>query len=187
MEHRPESEKANRKLSSYIKERVEDFDLEKFKNKDEECVILSVTKNGIYVGETYSANEIDNLNQKYKKVYPGDFTYNPHRINVGSIGIVPKLHKNMYVSKIYPVFYLTNNELPSYYLLKQLKNEEYRGIINDYCLGGARADLKLEWLKKIFISIPSYDEKESIQKRANDLEKAFNKYIKKLNALMKDD
>lgn len=187
MEHRPESEKANRKLSSYIKERVEDFDLEEFKNKDEECVILSVTKNGIYVGETYSANEIDNLNQKYKKVYPGDFTYNPHRINVGSIGIVPKLHKNMYVSKIYPVFYLTNNELPSYYLLKQLKNEEYRGIINDYCLGGARADLKLEWLKKIFISIPSYDEKESIQKRANDLEKAFNKYIKKLNALMKDD
>ena len=82
---------------------------------------------------------------------------------------------------------MTNNELPSYYLLKQLKNEEYRGIINDYCLGGARADLKLEWLKKIFISIPSYDEKESIQKRANDLEKAFNKYIKKLNALMKDD
>lgn len=185
MEHRPESENANNKLSSYIKERNEKFKLDKFKNKDEECAILSVTKNGIYIGETYSANEIDNLNQKYKKVYPGDFTYNPHRINVGSIGIVPKLHKNMYVSNIYPVFHLTNNDLPSYFLLKQLKNEEYRGIINDYCLGGARADLKLEWLKKIYISLPSEQEKESIRKQANDLEKAFDKYKKKLNALMK--
>ena len=38
----------------------------KLRNPDEECVILSVTKNGIYIGETYTATEISNLKQKYK-------------------------------------------------------------------------------------------------------------------------
>ena len=184
MEHKPICEMANNELSSYIKERDDKFNLEDFSDKDEECVILSVTKNGIYIGETCTANELDSLNQKYKRVYPGDFTYNPHRINVGSIGVVPKLHKNMFVSNIYPVFYLSTDELPAYYLLKQLKNEEYRSIINDYCLGGARADLKIEWLKKILVRLPSEQEKESIQKKAKELELAFDKYLKKWNSLI---
>lgn len=187
MEHKPSCETATNELSSFIKERNIKFNLDDFADKDEECVILSVTKNGIYVGETYTANELDSLNQKYKRVYPGDFTYNPHRINVGSIGVVPKLHKNMFVSNIYPVFYLTNDDLPAYYLLKQLKNEEYRDIINDYCLGGARADLKLDWLKKILVKLPSKQEKDIIQRQAIELEKAFDKYLKKWNSLMQMD
>ena len=120
MEHKPSDNYAIQ-LDGYIKEREEPFYLSSFSNKDEICAILSVTKNGIYIGDTYTANEIDNLNQKYKRVYAGDFVYNPHRINVGSIGVVPELHKNMYVSNIYPVFSIINNELPEYYLLKQLK------------------------------------------------------------------
>ena len=180
MEHKPTNNDAINQLTGYIKERSEKFDIEKFSNKDEECVILSVTQNGIYIGDKYSANELDGLNQKYKRVYPGDFVYNPHRINVGSIGIVPNLHKNMFVSNIYPVFYLINDDLPAYYLLKQLKNHEYRDIINDYCLGGARADLKLEWLKRIRIALPSAKEKEKIQIKSRELEEAFDLYLKKL-------
>ena len=184
MEHKPSSEIARNMLSDYVKERKKIFKLDDFSNKDDECVILSVTKNGIYIGETYTANEMDNLKQKYKRVYAGDFTYNPHRINVGSIGVVPKLHENMYVSNIYPVFYLTNDKLPAYYLLKQLKEKEYREIINDYCLGGARADLKFEWLKKIRITMPSNQEREDIQKKSLELEKAFDNYLKKMQNLM---
>ena len=90
----------------------------------------------------------------------------------------------MYVSNIYPVFYLTNDKLPAYYLLKQLKEKEYREIINDYCLGGARADLKFEWLKKIRITMPSNQEREDIQKKSLELEKAFDNYLKKMQNLM---
>jgi type I restriction enzyme M protein len=184
MEHKPTDEKAVQ-LEDYIKERKSPFKLSQFSDKDESCAILSVTKNGIYIGETYSANEIDNLNQKYKRVHAGDFVYNPHRINVGSIGVVPQLHKNMFVSNIYPVFTITNKELPEYFLLKQLKSPEHKVIINDYCLGGARADLKLDWLKKIRISIPSEAEREDVKKKSEELNEAFNKYIEKLNDIMK--
>jgi len=184
MEHKPVQSEAPYPLSGNIVERNEKFDIEQFTNKDEECAILSVTQNGIYISDRYSANEIDGLNQKYKRVYPGDFTYNPHRINVGSVGIVPNLHKNMYVSNIYPVFSITNENLPAYYLLKQLKSNEYRVIINDYCLGGARADLKLEWLKKIRVAFPSEQEKESIQIKSKELEQAFDVYLKKLAELI---
>ena len=52
--------------------------------------------------------------------------------------------------------YLNNKKIPNYYLLKLLKKTEYKKIINHYCLGGARADLKLDWLKKI--------QKESVSK-----------------------
>ena len=184
MEHKPTDENTV-ELGEYIKERNSPFKLISFRNPDEECVILSVTKNGIYIGETYTATEISNLKQKYKKVQAGDFVYNPHRINVGSIGVVPQLHKNMYVSNIYPVFsIIDNNVLPEYYLLKQLKREEYKVIINDYCLGGARADLKLDWLGKIRISLPSEEEKKKISKKSSELNKAFNTYLKKLNQIM---
>lgn len=184
MEHKPMQSDATNPLSGNIEERNEKFDVEHFTNKDEECAILSVTQNGIYISDRYSANEIDGLNQKYKRVYPGDFTYNPHRINVGSVGIVPNLHKNMYVSNIYPVFSITNENLPAYFLLKQLKSHEYKVIINDYCLGGARADLKLEWLKKIRVAFPSELEKESIQLKSKELEEAFEVYLKKLAELI---
>ena len=184
MEHKPSDKKAV-PLKDYIKERKANFNLSTFDDKDEMCAILSVTKNGIYIGDTYTANEIDNLNQKYKRVYAGDFAYNPHRINVGSIGVIPKLHKNMYVSNIYPVFSISKKGLPEYYLLKQLKKEEYKQIINDYCLGGARADLKLEWLKKIRVTIPSDEESKNIYNKSKEVEQAFDNYLEKMNELMK--
>ena len=80
------------------------FNLEEYKNNEEEVVILSVTKNGIYINEICSAEEMCEKSQKYKKVCKGDIVYNPHRVNIGSIGVVPQLHKNMYVPQIYPVF-----------------------------------------------------------------------------------
>ncbi len=183
MEHKPSDKKAV-PLEDFIKERETPFKLSSFADKDEVCAILSVTKNGIYIGETYTANEMDNLNQKYKRVQAGDFVYNPHRINVGSIGVVPQLHKNMFVSNIYPVFSISNKDLPEYYLLKQLKRDEYKIIINDYCLGGARADLKLEWLKKIRITIPSEAERLDIIKKSKAVTRAFDEYLFKMKELM---
>ncbi len=91
----------------------------------------------------------------------------------------------MYVSNIYPVFSISKKGLPEYYLLKQLKKEEYKQIINDYCLGGARADLKLEWLKKIRVTIPSDEESKDIYQKSKEVEQAFDNYLEKMNELMK--
>ena len=124
MEHLPEETNHDSlvQIGSYIDERVEKFDIDSFENPDQECVILSVTKNSIYAGEVLTASELSELNQKYKRVYPGDFTYNPHRINVGSIGIVPNIAPYMFVSNIYPVFRINDQEtLPNYYLQRLLK------------------------------------------------------------------
>lgn len=187
MEHLPEHAKNEvTPIGQYIEQRQEPFDAESFPEKNQECVILSVTKNGIYAGETYSVAEMEQLNQKYKRVYPGDFTYNPHRINVGSVGIVPQIADYMYVSCIYPVFYLKNRrDIPNYYLLKLLKSDEYKVIINDYCLGGARADLKIEWLAKIKIDKPNDQEKKKIEKLSDRLEKTYINYMKLYHDIMR--
>lgn len=174
-------------LGEYVIERTEKFDLENFSDPSTECTILSVTKNGIYTGEVLSASELDALSQKYKRVYPGDFTYNPHRINVGSIGIVPNISDYMYVSNIYPVFRINNtSELPNYYVQKILTSSEYKVIINDYCLGGARADLKLESLSRIKIKRPSANQIEKVAALSAQLNDAYNKYTFLLKQLMND-
>lgn len=187
MEHLPETnnKKSLNTIGEYIEIRNEMFVYDDFENKEQECVILSVTKNGIYVGDVCTVEELNNLSQKYKRVYKGDFTYNPHRINVGSIGIVPPLAEYMYVSNIYPVFYIKDNQnIPGYYLLKKLKSEEYKTIINDYCLGGARADLKIEQLSKIKIENPSNNDRKKISKLASDLECAYQRYLEIYKELM---
>lgn len=173
-------------IDSYIQERNEPFCLDSFENKDQDCVILSVTQNGIYVGDTFTALEINNLKQRYKRVYAGDLTYNPHRINVGSIGVVPPIADYMYVSCIYPVFYVKKiDKMPNYYLLKTLKNKEYKSIINDYCLGGARADLKLKWLSKIKIAIPDITQMHKYEKLSKQLNSAYRRYLNLYNSLTK--
>lgn len=190
MEHLPISKLPEKlvEIGPYIQERNEKFSFEQFEDPSQECVILSVTQNGIYTGEILSASELDNLSQTYKRVYAGDFTYNPHRINVGSIGIVPNLAKYMYVSNIYPTFYIKDSSvIPNYYLQRKLKSQEYKVIINDYCLGGARADLKLGWLSHIKIELPTESQKKRISSLSKEMEDAYNKYLELLNTIMKED
>lgn len=187
MEHLPEETNHDSlvQIGSYIDERVEKFDIDSFENPDQECVILSVTKNGIYAGEVLTASELSELNQKYKRVYPGDFTYNPHRINVGSIGIVPNIAPYMFVSNIYPVFRINDQEtLPNYYLQRLLKTNIYKVIINDYCLGGARADLKLDCLSRIKIQLPTEETITRTIDLSDKLDEAYNKYMTLLKQLM---
>lgn len=186
MEHLPKHENKKDLISigKYIEEKSIKFDYESFNDKDEECVILSVTKNGIYINETCTVEEMNEKSQKYKKVYKGDLAYNPHRVNIGSIGVVPDLHKNMYVPQIYPVFCIKENcDISPYFFLNLLKKEEYQVIVNDYCLGGARANLKLEWLSKIKFVMPKKEEKEKFQIQSEKLEKAYKAYIDLLSEI----
>ncbi len=185
MEHLPQAKGPLSPIGMYIDERDTPFSLEEFSDAEEQCAIISITQNGAYISDVLTAAELANLNQRYKRVYAGDFAYNPHRINVGSIAIVPDLHKNMFVSIIYPIFHIKDESvLPKYQLLKILKNSEYKEIINDYCLGGARADLKLSWLSRIKIILPSEEDRKQIEILSRELDKAYKQYLSLYQRLM---
>lgn len=180
MEHFPEDEEIEKlqPIGDFIKEISDKFDYKTFQDKDEECVILSVTKNGIYINEQCTVEEMNAKSQKYKKVKKGDIVYNPHRINIGSVGVVPQLHNNMYVPQIYPVFaVVSNSDISPYFFVNILKKKKYQLIINDYCLGGARANLKYEWLSKIKFIKPDEAKKKRFNEYSNRLDAAHKKYI----------
>jgi type I restriction-modification system DNA methylase subunit len=180
MEHLPAGEPISKLVSigKYIEERNKRFNYNEFTNKEDECVILSVTKNGIYINEICSVEEMNEKAQKYKKVYKGDIVYNPHRINIGSIGVVPNLHHNMYVPQIYPVFYVKKScNISPYFFTNILRKKKYQVIINDYCLGGARANLKLNWLSKIKFIEPSKERKQKFTDCSIQLEKTYDEYL----------
>ena len=100
-------------LASYLIEnttRVKPFDF-----PDQEFDILGVTnKNGVYFNETLLGSKI---NQPYYQVDGGDIFYNPYRVNVGSIGLVPQEFHHKYTSPAYVVFKTKQDELLSEYLL----------------------------------------------------------------------
>ena len=186
MEHLPEGEDVRNlvEFDKYITEKNIKFNYDDFLDKDTECAILSVTKNGIYINETYSVEELHDKSQKYKRVQKGDLCYNPHRINIGSIGVVPNLHENMYVPQIYPVFSVKHNcGISPYFFLSILKKKKYQIIINDYCLGGARANLKIDWLKKIKFTEPSEKDKKRFCDYSKKLDEAYEKYLSILSEI----
>ena len=88
-----------------------------------------------------------NIKQKYTRVSAGDLVYNPHRVNVGSIGLVPQELEGGIVSGIYVVFRPKNPaQLPPDYLLRVLKSKTYLFIINAYDTkyGAVRGNLNWE-------------------------------------------
>lgn len=140
--------------------------------------ILGVSNSvGIFDNETLKG---DIINQKYKQVQTGDLSYNPHRINVGSLGLVAKELSNGYVSGIYIVFRVRSqfiNILNPEYLLYILKTPYYLRVVNRYDTkyGAVRANLTYEQLCNIKIPLLSKEEMN-----------VFLEKINKLNHIKKD-
>lgn len=117
--------------------------------------VLGVSNtSGVYLNEIKHGHE---LGQPYVRVHAGDLVYNPHRVNVGSLGLVPLELDGGIVSGIYIVFRpLDCGKLPSSYLYYLLKSEPYLRIIRAYDSkhGAVRANLNWEQLKRIRIAMP---------------------------------
>ncbi len=105
---------------------------------------------------------------KYQLVEKGDFAYNPYRINVGSIGLVPDGIKGL-VSPAYVVFKTNENLLPEL-LLDYLRSNEGLFQIGKYARGTVRKTLKFEDLCKIEMPIPSISKQNSILKKKESVE-----------------
>lgn len=138
-------------LEAFIEERSET--ISPSDTPDEDFRILGVSnKFGVFENEVLSGSQI---RQKYKKVFSGDLVYNPHRINVGSIGLVTDEYDGGYMSGIYVVFRSKDGRVPAPYLLSLLKSGVYKKVIEAYDTkyGAVRANLTYGQLCRIKVPI----------------------------------
>lgn len=121
--------------------------------ENSKIVLLEVSQNGIYPSETFTAEDPDILDYlKHKIVFPNQIVFNPHRINVGSIGLVPELDGTFIVSPIYEVLDVKDDDsLTKEYIVKMLKSKTYLSVLNHYAIGGARPLVKYNQLKRIVL------------------------------------
>ncbi len=151
--------------------------------KDETFRVLGVSNiDGVFFNED---KEGDDLKQSYIEVSSGDIVYNPHRVNVGSIGVVPPKYDGGIVSGIYVVFRpLDPEKLPPYYIYTLLRSKTYIDIIRAYDTkyGAVRANLNYEMLSKIKIVIPT----EQILKKYNEYQEQIMKRNKEIETIEKN-
>jgi len=120
-------------------------------NPDNDWHILSVSQNGIFLGDTIKGYE---ATQKYKAVKAGDIVYNPYRVNIGSIGVVPPHFDGALVSPAYVVSRVVNPMYVPDYIVAILKHPRYLRVIMNYSISSARASLPYNELTRIKIPTP---------------------------------
>lgn len=126
---------------------------------------------GVFLNEEKEGRDI---NQAYIKVQAGDLVYNPHRVNVGSLGLVPQELDGGIVSGIYVVFRSKNpDKFPPEYLLRLLKSNMYLYIIRAYDTkyGAVRANLNWEQLSRIKIVEPEPKQMERFMEKQKELDR----------------
>jgi len=131
--------------------------------------ILEVSQNGVFLGGVLLGYE---FTQKYKRVRKGDLVYNPYRVNIGSIGIVPSYLDGMLVSPAYVVFRPRSGDYPASYLQSLLKSDRYLRVIMNYSLGSARASLPFTELARIKTPKLSEEDLESLLRLENQLDES---------------
>lgn len=132
---------------------------------------LGVEKLRVTVAGSYS---------KYKKVYPGDFLYNPMRINIGSVAIYEG-DMPAATSPDYIVFKVDNRFSPLV-LLKYLKSDLGISQINNNTRGSVRSRLYYSSLAKI--TVPFCGEKE--HREAQKVMEKFRDIIGQSNSLLEN-
>lgn len=118
------------------------------------------------------------IKQPYKKVNAGDFAYNPYRINVGSIGIVPPEHDGAYISPAYVVFRVNSEKLLPELLLFILKGEFFNESLRAATAGSVRMNLTYDLLRTLKVPLPPTKVQENILNQY----KAFHQDLEKIRA-----
>lgn len=138
---------------------------------DQEFIILGVNnRQGIVEANIQLGQEI---RQKYQRVSTGDIVYNPHRVNVGSIGLVTEEYDGGYVPGIYVVFRATKPEkVPANYIVWLLKSDLYKQVIEAYDTkhGAVRANMTYDQLCRIRIPIVGDDKMEIFKAKQSEID-----------------
>lgn len=138
---------------------------------DKDWKVLSVSQNGIFLRDTIKGHE---ATQKYKLVKAGDIVYNPYRVNIGSIGVVPSHFDGALVSPAYVVSRVVNPDYVPEYIVSVLRHPRYLRVIMNYSLSSARASLPYSEL--IRIKIPSAPSPSGLR-MLNDLQEKIDRNL----------
>ena len=120
--------------------------------------VFSVTNSGGFTRSTdYFSKEVFSKDvSNYKVVSPGQFAYNPSRINVGSIDYL-RHSSPVLVSPLYIVFE-GENDIHADYLLRYLKCDWGNAQIRANTEGAVRDSLKFKGLESIKLPLPLLDD-----------------------------
>lgn len=102
------------------------------------------------------------IKQPYKKVSAGDFAYNPYRINVGSIGLVPEEHGDGYISPAYIVFGIDETKILPEIFLFILKSDFFNGALRAATAGSVRMNLTYPLLRTLKVPTPPLEAQQKI-------------------------
>jgi type I restriction enzyme, S subunit len=126
-------------------------------------------------GITVSKYAAEDKIEDYKIIEKGCFAYNPYRVNVGSIALLNEDRKGL-ISPAYVVFKTKPETIIDELLLKFLKSKEGLRQIKLHARGTVRQALRFEDLCEIELSIPDFEEQQTLfgkldtqQKFANNL------------------
>jgi len=114
--------------------------------------VLGVSNtDGVFLNETKLGAEIRQANYRVK---PGEFCYNPYRVNVGSIGLCEFDYDNQIISGAYNIFGTDEPELLPHYLLALFKSPQFLDYVNAKAHGGVRMNFQFEDLEEWEIPLP---------------------------------
>lgn len=147
-------------LAPFIHERSERVNLFEFPEKTFRILGVNNTE-GVF--HAYDAQG-KLFNQPYKRVRAGDFFYNPYRVNVGSVGIVPDDLDGYFVSPAYVVFTVHESRILPKLLEIILKSKWYNPILRSATAGSVRQNLTFDLLKTLRIPLPPIQVQETILK-----------------------
>ena len=111
--------------------------------------------------------------EDYKIIEKDCFAYNPYRVNVGSIGLVAENTRGL-ISPAYVIFKPKPNSIKADLLLKFLKSSEGLRQIKFYARGTVRQALRFEDLCNIELSLPNFQEQETLINKLNNTETKSN-------------
>lgn len=145
-------------LKDYIVEKKHRIKPSNFPN--ETFDILGVNnKDGVYFNESLLGSRIK---QPYYQVRSGEIFYNPYRVNVGSIGIVPPEFDLKYTSPAYVIFQTDETRLLSQYLVFVLKSAWFNEHLRAKTRGSVRQNLSFEALCDLQIPLPPLEVQKQI-------------------------
>lgn len=184
--HSIQSQYEFKKLKKYIYEHSEKVKL--FNFPEDEFNILGVTnRGGVYLNLTEKGTE---FNQAYKKVKTNEITYNPYRVNVGSIGIVPAEYNDNFISPAYVVFGVKEGLLHEYLYLV-LSSDWFNPLLRAATTGSVRQNLTYDLLEELEIPFPDtktqqkiVDKYKALQLKKNEIENQLNTFKEEIKKII---
>lgn len=129
---------------------------------DAEYPLLSVINDGKVSLNEYLKGE--DFTQSYKQVRAGDIVYNPYRVNIGSIGVVPQEFDGALVSPAYVVF--RSLEYDSQFLVDLLRSPFGKMYLDIVSTGSIRDSVSFDLLR--MLRLPKVTKQEQ-QKMVDDM------------------